>query len=115
MTALQKSAAFPREYLRFQFGMLLTQFFCHFFFNFFFNLIFPGALSALYRDVNVVLPDLLSCVESLESQQVRELLKSLGVHEMQPQELLEQHIYPAIRSNKWKVPSWWKLSSHSYR
>lgn len=80
--------------------MLLTQFFCHFL-----KLIFQGALSALYKDVNVVLPDLLSCLESLESQQVRELLKKLGVHEMQPQELLEQHIYPAIRNNKWKVSS----------
>lgn len=78
--------------------MLLTQFFCHSF-----NVIFQGALSALYKDVNVVLPDLLSCLESLESQQIRELLKKLGVHEMQPQELLEQHIYPAIRNNKWKV------------
>lgn len=49
-------------------------------------------------------PSLLSCVEPLESQQVRALLKRLGVHELEPQELLEQHIYPSIRSNKWKVP-----------
>uniref|UniRef100_A0A3Q3K307 HTH OST-type domain-containing protein n=1 Tax=Monopterus albus TaxID=43700 RepID=A0A3Q3K307_MONAL len=47
-------------------------------------------------------PSLLSCVEPLESQQVRELLKRLGVHELEPQELLEQHIYPSICSNKWK-------------
>uniref|UniRef100_A0A673AIR0 Wu:fj29h11 n=1 Tax=Sphaeramia orbicularis TaxID=375764 RepID=A0A673AIR0_9TELE len=53
-------------------------------------------------DVNVVHPTLLSCVEPLESQQVRELLRRLGVHELEPQELLEQHIYPTIRSNKWK-------------
>ncbi|XP_029978405.1 protein NO VEIN isoform X2 [Sphaeramia orbicularis] len=61
-----------------------------------------GPLSALYKDVNVVHPTLLSCVEPLESQQVRELLRRLGVHELEPQELLEQHIYPTIRSNKWK-------------
>nr|XP_020442679.1 uncharacterized protein LOC109952134 isoform X2 [Monopterus albus] len=61
-----------------------------------------GPLSALYKDVNVVHPSLLSCVEPLESQQVRELLKRLGVHELEPQELLEQHIYPSICSNKWK-------------
>ncbi|XP_028998254.2 uncharacterized protein wu:fj29h11 [Betta splendens] len=60
-------------------------------------------LSALYKDVNVVHPSLLSCVEPLESQQVRELLRRLGVHELEPQELLEQHIYPSIRSNKWKT------------
>ncbi|XP_026207843.1 uncharacterized protein wu:fj29h11 isoform X2 [Anabas testudineus] len=61
-----------------------------------------GPLSALYKDVNVVHPSLLSCVEPLESQQVRELLRRLGVHELEPQELLEQHIYPSIRTNKWK-------------
>ncbi|XP_060951191.1 uncharacterized protein wu:fj29h11 [Limanda limanda] len=62
----------------------------------------PGPLSALYEDVKVVHPSLLSCVEPLESQQVRELLKRLGVHELEPQEMLEQHIYPTIRNNKWK-------------
>ncbi|XP_034425939.1 protein NO VEIN isoform X1 [Hippoglossus hippoglossus] len=62
----------------------------------------PGPLSALYKDVKVVHPSLLSCVEPLESQQVRELLRRLGVHELEPQELLEQHIYPTIRNNKWK-------------
>lgn len=61
-----------------------------------------GPLSALYKDVNVVHPALLSCLEPLESQQVRELLRRLGVHELEPQELLEQHIYPTIRNNKWK-------------
>ena len=65
--------------------------------------LFTGPLSALYRDVNVVHPALLSCVEPLESQQVRELLRRLGVHELEPQKLLEQHIYPAIQSSKWKV------------
>ncbi|XP_018534128.2 uncharacterized protein wu:fj29h11 [Lates calcarifer] len=59
-------------------------------------------MSDLYKDVNVVHPSLLSCVEPLESQQVRELLRRLGVHELEPQELLEQHIYPSIRNNKWK-------------
>ncbi|RVE59880.1 hypothetical protein OJAV_G00193380 [Oryzias javanicus] len=61
-----------------------------------------GAVSALYRDVSVVHPSLLSCLEPLQSQQVRELLKRLGVHELEPQELLEQHIYPTIKNNKWK-------------
>ncbi|XP_044034429.1 protein NO VEIN isoform X2 [Siniperca chuatsi] len=64
-----------------------------------------GPLSALYKDVNLVHPSLLSCVEPLESQQVRELLRRLGVHELEPQELLEQHIYPTIQNNKWKSKS----------
>ncbi|XP_074476701.1 uncharacterized protein LOC141758850 isoform X3 [Sebastes fasciatus] len=62
-----------------------------------------GPLSALYEDVNVVHPSLLSCVEPLESQQVRELLRRLGVHELEPQELLEQHIYPSLQNNRWKL------------
>lgn len=65
--------------------------------------LFTEVFSALYKDVNVVHPSLLSCVEPLESQQVRELLRRLGVHELEPQQLLEQHIYPSIQNNKWKV------------
>ncbi|XP_008291034.1 uncharacterized protein LOC103365383 isoform X2 [Stegastes partitus] len=61
-----------------------------------------GPLSALYKDVSVVHPSLLNCLEPLESQQIRELLRKLGVHELEPQEVLEQHIYPSIRNNKWK-------------
>ncbi|KAM4715626.1 uncharacterized protein FYW61_018477 isoform 2-T2 [Anableps anableps] len=61
-----------------------------------------GPLSALYKDLNVVQPSLMSCLGPLESQQIRELLKRLGVHELEPQELLEQHIYPTINGNKWK-------------
>ncbi|CAB1338211.1 unnamed protein product [Coregonus sp. 'balchen'] len=57
---------------------------------------------ALYRDVCVVHPSLLSCVEPLESQQIRELLRRLGVHELEPQQLLQQHIYPALKNNTWK-------------
>uniref|UniRef100_A0A8C5H5H6 Uncharacterized LOC114481634 n=1 Tax=Gouania willdenowi TaxID=441366 RepID=A0A8C5H5H6_GOUWI len=62
-------------------------------------------LSALYEDIPVVHPSLLNCLEPLESQQVRELLKRLGVHKLEPEELLEQHIYPTIRNNKWKAES----------
>ncbi|XP_017271683.1 protein NO VEIN isoform X2 [Kryptolebias marmoratus] len=61
-----------------------------------------GPLSELYKDLSVVHPSLLNCLEPLENQQVRELLKRLGVHELEPLELLEQHIYPTIRSDKWK-------------
>nr|XP_040032429.1 protein NO VEIN isoform X2 [Gasterosteus aculeatus aculeatus] len=62
-----------------------------------------GPLSALYRDINIVHPSLLSCVEPLESQQVQELLRRLGVHQLEPQELLEQHIYPSIQNQQWKL------------
>ncbi|KAL0984014.1 hypothetical protein UPYG_G00135910 [Umbra pygmaea] len=60
------------------------------------------AYAHLYTDVCVVHPSLISCVEALEGQQIRELLRRLGVHELEPQPLLQQHIYPALRSNAWK-------------
>uniref|UniRef100_A0A3B3WWM6 HTH OST-type domain-containing protein n=1 Tax=Poecilia mexicana TaxID=48701 RepID=A0A3B3WWM6_9TELE len=62
------------------------------------------AQTALYKDLSVVQPSLLNCLGPLESQQIRELLKRLGVYELEPQELLEQHIYPTINSSKWKKP-----------
>ncbi|XP_077481497.1 uncharacterized protein LOC144092518 isoform X3 [Stigmatopora argus] len=61
-----------------------------------------GHLNILYEDLNVVHPSLLSCVEPLESQQVRELLGRLGVNQLEPQELLDQHIYPSLQNEKWK-------------
>uniref|UniRef100_A0A3Q3H2C9 Wu:fj29h11 n=1 Tax=Labrus bergylta TaxID=56723 RepID=A0A3Q3H2C9_9LABR len=61
-----------------------------------------GPLSALYKDVSVVHPSLLSCVDPLQSQQVQELLRRLGVHDLEPQQLLQQHIYPTLQSNRWK-------------
>ncbi|CAF91966.1 unnamed protein product, partial [Tetraodon nigroviridis] len=66
------------------------------------DLIQTGSLAALYKDISVVEPSLLSCLEPLESQQVLKLLRMLGVHELEPQQLLDQHIYPTIQSNKWK-------------
>ncbi|XP_077594792.1 uncharacterized protein LOC144211423 isoform X2 [Stigmatopora nigra] len=61
-----------------------------------------GHFHILYKDLNVVHPSLLSCVEPLERQQVWELLKRLGVHQVGPQELLTQHIYPILQNGKWK-------------
>ncbi|XP_046887908.1 protein NO VEIN [Hypomesus transpacificus] len=61
-----------------------------------------GYLGVLHGDVSVVQPGLLSCVEPLERQQVRELLKRLGVHHLEPRHLLQQHIYPALKSHAWK-------------
>ncbi|XP_059892948.1 uncharacterized protein wu:fj29h11 isoform X3 [Gadus macrocephalus] len=62
-----------------------------------------GPFAALYEDVSVVHPSLLACEAPLEAQQVRELLKRMGVHELEPQQLLEKHIYPALRDHSWKA------------
>lgn len=73
--------------------------------------LFSGSLAALYKDINVVEPSLLNCLEPLESQQVLKLLRMLGVHELEPQQLLGEHIYPTIQSKKWKVHT---LYAHFY-
>ncbi|KAG9350267.1 hypothetical protein JZ751_026621 [Albula glossodonta] len=60
-------------------------------------------IEALYKDLSIVHPKLLECLDSLGNSQVRELLKRLEVHELEPQKVLSQHIYPTLRSGAWKM------------
>ncbi|XP_017542150.1 protein NO VEIN isoform X3 [Pygocentrus nattereri] len=62
-------------------------------------------LGALYKDLSIVEPRLLSCLDELGNSQVRELLRRLQVHELEPQQVLQQHIYPALKSTAWKAKS----------
>uniref|UniRef100_A0A9J7XJU2 Wu:fj29h11 n=1 Tax=Cyprinus carpio carpio TaxID=630221 RepID=A0A9J7XJU2_CYPCA len=57
---------------------------------------------ALYQDLNIVEPRLLACLDELGNSQVRELLRRLNVHELEPQQVLQQHIYPLLRSKAWE-------------
>ncbi|XP_067286203.1 uncharacterized protein wu:fj29h11 isoform X3 [Pseudorasbora parva] len=59
-------------------------------------------LKALYEDLSVVDPRLLACLDELGNSQVRELLRRLGVHELEPQQVLQKHIYPTLRSHGWE-------------
>ncbi|XP_059387671.1 uncharacterized protein LOC132121937 [Carassius carassius] len=59
-------------------------------------------LQALYKDLNIVEPRLLACLDELGNSQVRELLRRLNVHELEPQQVLQQHIYPLLRSKAWE-------------
>ncbi|KAJ8413728.1 hypothetical protein AAFF_G00082350 [Aldrovandia affinis] len=60
-------------------------------------------IEALYKDLSIVAPRLLECLDPLGNSQVRELLKRLEVHELEPQEVLHQHIYPILKSGAWKM------------
>ncbi|XP_066520431.1 uncharacterized protein wu:fj29h11 isoform X2 [Hoplias malabaricus] len=60
-------------------------------------------LGALYTDLSIVEPRLLSCLDELGNSQVRELLRRLQVHKLEPQQLLQQHIYPILESMAWKA------------
>lgn len=60
-------------------------------------------LDALYKDLSIVEPRLLECLDKLGNSQVRELLCRLQVHELEPNEVLQKHIYPILRNAAWKV------------
>uniref|UniRef100_A0AAY4BVZ5 HTH OST-type domain-containing protein n=1 Tax=Denticeps clupeoides TaxID=299321 RepID=A0AAY4BVZ5_9TELE len=62
----------------------------------------PG-LNALYRDLSCVAPRLLKCLDELGNSQVRELLRRLQVHELEPQQVLQEHVMPMLRSGAWKT------------
>ncbi|XP_076856187.1 uncharacterized protein LOC143510575 isoform X2 [Brachyhypopomus gauderio] len=64
----------------------------------------PG-LGALYTDLSVVEPRLLACLDELGNSQVRELLRRLQVHELEPEQVLQQHIYLTLKSGAWKAKS----------
>ncbi|XP_057214332.1 uncharacterized protein LOC130569018 [Triplophysa rosa] len=59
-------------------------------------------LKALYQDLSIVEPQLLVCLDELGNSQVRELLRRLNVHELEPQEVLHKHIFPVLRSKSWE-------------
>ncbi|XP_065109604.1 uncharacterized protein [Paramisgurnus dabryanus] len=59
-------------------------------------------LNALYQDLSIVEPQLLVCLDELGNSQVRELLRKLNVHELEPQEVLNKHIYPILRTKAWE-------------
>ncbi|XP_046709697.1 protein NO VEIN-like isoform X1 [Silurus meridionalis] len=62
----------------------------------------PKGLDALYKDLSIVEPRLLTCLDKLGNSQVRELLGRLQVHELEPKEVLQQHIYPILKNAAWK-------------
>ncbi|XP_048869160.1 uncharacterized protein wu:fj29h11 isoform X2 [Brienomyrus brachyistius] len=60
-------------------------------------------LEALYKDLSTVSPQLLDCLDPLGNSLVVELLKRLNVHQLEPQKVLQEHIYPILRSGAWKM------------
>ncbi|XP_066560829.1 uncharacterized protein LOC136750017 isoform X2 [Amia ocellicauda] len=60
-------------------------------------------MEAIYKDLNTVNPRLLKCLDPLGNSQVRELLKKMEVHEMEPEKVIREHIYPILKNGGWKV------------
>ncbi|XP_060795619.1 uncharacterized protein wu:fj29h11 isoform X3 [Neoarius graeffei] len=59
-------------------------------------------LDDLYKDLSIIEPRLLECLDKLGNSQVRELLCRLQVHELEPKEVLQKHIYPILKNAAWK-------------
>nr|XP_023686990.1 uncharacterized protein LOC111853852 isoform X2 [Paramormyrops kingsleyae] len=60
-------------------------------------------LEALYKDLSTISPQLLDCLDPLGNSLVVELLKRLNVHQLEPQKVLQEHIYPLLKSGAWKM------------
>ena len=61
----------------------------------------------LEKDLSTVHPSLFSSLDDIGRSQVEQLLRSLGVKVWSPKELVNSHIIPTFKSDKWKV-----LNSH---
>ncbi|RXN00805.1 hypothetical protein EOD39_8678 [Acipenser ruthenus] len=59
-------------------------------------------LEALYKDLNTVNPKLLECLDPLSNSQVKELLKKLDVHDLEPEKVILEHILPILKNGHWK-------------
>uniref|UniRef100_A0A3B3RWP0 Wu:fj29h11 n=1 Tax=Paramormyrops kingsleyae TaxID=1676925 RepID=A0A3B3RWP0_9TELE len=60
-------------------------------------------IEALYKDLSTISPQLLDCLDPLGNSLVVELLKRLNVHQLEPQKVLQEHIYPLLKSGAWKM------------
>ncbi|XP_041077227.1 protein NO VEIN-like isoform X2 [Polyodon spathula] len=59
-------------------------------------------LEAIYKDLNTVNPKLLECLDPLSNSQVKELLKKLDVHDLEPEKVILEHILPILKNGYWK-------------
>ncbi|XP_043925651.1 protein NO VEIN-like [Protopterus annectens] len=57
----------------------------------------------LYKDLSIVNPFMLECLDPLQNSQVRDLLKKLDVHQLEPEKVIFEHIRPVLLNEVWKV------------
>ena len=59
--------------------------------------------TVLEKDLSTVHPVLFSSLDDIGRSQVEQLLRRLGVKVWSPKELVNSHIIPTFKSDKWKV------------
>ena len=59
--------------------------------------------SILERDLSTVHPALFSSLDDIGRSQVEQLLRRLGVKSWSARDLINSHILPTLKSDKWKV------------
>ncbi|XP_077982386.1 uncharacterized protein LOC144437336 [Glandiceps talaboti] len=59
-------------------------------------------LHALEKDLNTVPLELLTCLNEVENSQVHSVLKLIGVCDMKPRQVIQNHIMPVFTTDKWQ-------------
>ena len=59
--------------------------------------------NVLERDLSTVHPALFTSLDNIGRSQVEQLLRRLGVKSWSPRDLINCHIIPTFKSDKWKV------------
>lgn len=60
-------------------------------------------LNEVEKDLNILSRDLYSNLDQIQQEQVRRLLKDVGVKSMTPSDLITNHIIPLFKEGHWQV------------
>jgi len=72
----------------------------------FFSVLFLSGrdpLRVIEKDLKFLSHEIFHNLENIKKQQVRRLLKDLGVKSMTPSDLIYNHIIPILQEDRWKV------------
>ena len=70
-----------------------------------------AAVRVLEKDLPILHGVLFSSLDSIGRSQVAHLLKQLGVKSFTPKDVINSHILPTLKSDKWKVFTFEKIAS----
>jgi len=54
-------------------------------------------------DLSMLMPNFLGSLDNVSNSQLGSLLERLGVKHLQPQDIIQHHILPSLRSDQWQV------------
>ena len=63
------------------------------------------SLQYLYQDLCTINPDIYNTSSEITNSYVKQFLQILGVRDMTPQQIMQGHIIPVLKSDNWKMKS----------